>query len=209
MEDAKDNQEQKQLQQHESPVCPVAADGLSGSWKPRPEAEGARGGAASSQGSAGGERRTLPPGGMLLRLPPEENLQGGWAELPGARWDPGNDAYPRGGGCGPRAAVGHRGPGDEVKASALDRAAQTTTPVFVHPTAQRIRLGHRQSLTLLTFDPSVFQILIFITILPLYWILITEFRQNYPKIVKGAIKYSSPSGQVPPHQLFKDHRTLS
>lgn len=131
-------------------MCPVATDGLSGSWKPRPEAEGGGGRAASSQGSAGGERRALPPGGMLHRLPPEEDLQGGWAELPGARWDPGDDAYPRGSGRGPRAAVFHRGAGDQIEGSSLDRAAQTTTPVFVHPTTQGIRLGHRQSL-ILTF----------------------------------------------------------
>lgn len=131
-------------------MCPVAAVSLSVSWKPRPEAEGDRGGAARSQGAAGGERCTLPSGGMLHCLPPEENLQGGWAELPGARWDPGDDAYRRGSGCGPRAAVGHRGTGDQVKASPLDRAAQTTTPVFIHSTSQRIRLGHRQSLPLLT-----------------------------------------------------------
>lgn len=153
MEGAKDLQEQSQLQQHASPVRPVAADALSGSWKPRPEAEGGGRGAASSRHSAGGERRALPPGGMLHRLPPEENLQGGWAELSGARWDPGNDAYPRGSGCGPRAAVGHRG--NQVEASPLDRAAQTATPVLIHPSTQRIRLGHRQSLTFLTFDPSV------------------------------------------------------
>lgn len=82
-------------------MCPVAADSLSGFWKPRPEAEGDRGGAASSQASAGRERRALPPGWMLHCLPPEKNFQGGWAELQGARWDPGNDAYRRGSGCGP------------------------------------------------------------------------------------------------------------
>lgn len=97
MDDAKDNQEQ--LQQHESPVCPAV--GLSGSWKPRSEAEGDGGRAASCQDSTDGEGRSLPPGGMLRCFLPEEDLQGGWAELPGARWDPGNDAYPRGSGCGP------------------------------------------------------------------------------------------------------------
>lgn len=99
MDDAKDRQEQKQLQQHESPVC--AAVDLPGSWKPRSGAEGDRGRPASSRDSAGREGCSLPPGGMLRCFLQEENLQGGWAELPGARWDPGNDAYPRGSGCGP------------------------------------------------------------------------------------------------------------
>lgn len=171
-------------------MCPVAADGLSGSWKPKPEAEGDGGGAASSQGSAGGERCTLPPGRMLHRLPPEENLQGGRTELPGTRRDPGNDAHRQGSGRGPRAAVGPRGTGHQVKTSPLDWAAQTTTPVFIHPTTQRIRLGHRQSLTFLIFDPSVFLMLTLIIVLAILLEEDIEVKiENWPIIGRGTQQY--------------------
>lgn len=125
-------------------MCPVAADGLSGSRKPGPEAAGAGGRAV--RGSTGRGGRGLPPGRMLRCLPPEENLQGGWTKLPGARRDTWDDAHGRGGGCGPRAAGGRQGAGGQVQTSPLDRAAQTTAPVFIHKTTQRIRLGYRQKL---------------------------------------------------------------
>lgn len=101
MGDAKDHQERQQRQQHASPVCPVAADGLSGSWRPKPEAEGDGGGAAGGERSAGGERRALPPEGMLCCLLPKEKLPGGRPELSGARRHLGDDAHRRGSGRGP------------------------------------------------------------------------------------------------------------
>lgn len=143
--------------QREFPVRPLAPGGLSGPRRPGPAAAGGGGGPAGRRLSAAGEGCALPPERLLRRLLPEENLQRGWAELPGARWHAGDDAQSRGGGCGPRAAGGRRGAGQPSAAPSLDWTAPAAAPVLVHATSTRIRLGHRQFLHL-TFDTPSLQI---------------------------------------------------